>query len=111
MSMMRHGALPMPRADPMEGSSGGPFSDELWRHRQAFDDVILDWASSLTVPDLAGDIAWFSLAIDRDVVRSRTLVVMHILNHQTHHRGQAHALITRAGEATGDVDLTFVLPE
>jgi uncharacterized damage-inducible protein DinB len=34
---------------------------------------------------------------------------MHVFNHQTHHRGQVHALITRAGESTGDTDLPFVL--
>jgi uncharacterized damage-inducible protein DinB len=32
-----------------------------------------------------------------------------MFNHQTHHRGQAHALITRAGEQTGDTDLPFVV--
>jgi hypothetical protein len=36
---------------------------------------------------------------------------MHLFNHQTHHRGQGHALITRPGESTGDMDLPFVLPD
>ena len=35
-------------------------------------------------------------------------LVTHFFNHQTHHRGQAHALITAAGELTGDTDLFLV---
>ena len=82
---------------------------DLWAKRQGFDQVILDWAGRLSAQDLEGDLAWYSGAVGRDMVKPRALVVMHIFNHQTHHRGQAHALITRAGESTGDTDLPFVL--
>jgi uncharacterized damage-inducible protein DinB len=34
---------------------------------------------------------------------------MHVFNHQTHHRGQAHALITAAGESTDDTDLFLMI--
>jgi uncharacterized damage-inducible protein DinB len=34
----------------------------------------------------------------------------HFFNHQTHHRGQAHALLTAAGQETGDTDIGFILP-
>lgn len=37
------------------------------------------------------------------------LIVPHFFNHQTHHRGQAHALITAAGETTEDTDLFIVV--
>ena len=43
------------------------------------------------------------------MVKPRALCVLHFFNHQTHHRGQAHALLTRAGESTGPTDLPFVL--
>jgi uncharacterized damage-inducible protein DinB len=32
-------------------------------------------------------------------------------NHQTHHRGQVHAMLTAAGQETGDTDLLLVVPE
>jgi uncharacterized damage-inducible protein DinB len=35
--------------------------------------------------------------------------VAHFFNHQTHHRGQAHALLPRAGAQTGDTDLPWVV--
>ena len=41
----------------------------------------------------------------------RSLLVTHFFNHQTHHRGQAHALITACGEKTGDTDLFLVVPD
>ena len=40
---------------------------------------------------------------------AKGLLVTHFFNHQTHHRGQAHAMITAAGEKTGDTDLFLVL--
>jgi uncharacterized damage-inducible protein DinB len=39
----------------------------------------------------------------------RGFAVTHFFNHQTHHRGQAHALLTAAGEKTGDTDLFLVV--
>jgi uncharacterized damage-inducible protein DinB len=39
----------------------------------------------------------------------RGILVAHFFNHQTHHRGQAHAMITAASEQTGDTDLFLVV--
>ena len=33
------------------------------------------------------------------------VLVTHIFNHQTHHRGQAHAMLTAAGAKPDDTDL------
>jgi uncharacterized damage-inducible protein DinB len=46
----------------------------------------------------------------RDITRPNAILVTHFFNHQTHHRGQVHALLTGFGEKTGDTDLPFVLP-
>jgi len=37
--------------------------------------------------------------------------VTHFFNHQTHHRGQVHAMLTATGQETGDTDLFQVVPE
>lgn len=37
-------------------------------------------------------------------------VLMHIFNHQTHHRGQATALLTQQGLDLGATDLLLLLP-
>ena len=52
---------------------------------------------------------WFSASANRELRQPRTLLVAHFFNHQTHHRGQAHAMITAAGEETGDTDLFLVI--
>ena len=39
----------------------------------------------------------------------KRFLVMHFFNHQTHHRGQIHAMLTAAGAKPDDTDL-FVLP-
>ena len=82
---------------------------ELRRRRDSLDAEIVGWAERLEPADLEGDLAWFSGAIRREVVKPRALCVAQVFNHQTHHRGQVHALLTRAGEATGATDLPFVL--
>jgi uncharacterized damage-inducible protein DinB len=37
------------------------------------------------------------------------VLVTHLLNHRTHHRGQVHAMLTQAGESTGDTGLFAVV--
>jgi uncharacterized damage-inducible protein DinB len=68
------------------------------------------WAARVDPAWLAGSIGWFSGALGRDVARPTAVLVAHFFNHQTHHRGQAHALLTGLGEQTGDTDLPFILP-
>lgn len=82
---------------------------ELSRRRADADARLADWAQRVDAEWLKGDLAWYSGAVERDLVQPRAVVVAHLFNHQTHHRGQAHALITRTGERTGDTDLVFVL--
>jgi uncharacterized damage-inducible protein DinB len=84
--------------------------DELRHQRVADDKRISDWAGRVTGEWLAGDEVWFSGAAGKEMRRPRSFLVTHFFNHQTHHRGQAHALITASGEKTGDTDLFLVVP-
>ena len=84
--------------------------DEL-RHQRVLDDKrISAWADRVTPGWLAEDMGWFSASVQRDLRHPRGFLVTHFFNHQTHHRGQAHALITACGEKTGDTDLFLVVP-
>ena len=58
---------------------------------------------------LAEDQTWFSSSVQKELRSPRSLLVTHFFNHQTHHRGQAHALITACGQKTGDTDLFLVV--
>ena len=83
--------------------------DGLHRVRTEADARISDWAARVTEAWLAEDQVWFSASVQRELRQPRSLLVTHFFNHQTHHRGQAHALITAAGEQTGDTDLFLVV--
>ncbi len=52
---------------------------------------------------------WYSGAAGRNVSAPLGIVLPHIFNHQTHHRGQVHAMLTAAGCRTEDTDL-FLMP-
>jgi len=80
----------------------------LTERRVVADQGISQWAAGVDEGWLAGDLTWFSGAVQREVSRPRALAVTHLFNHQTHHRGQIHALLTQCGQRTGDTDL-FVL--
>ncbi|MEM6727609.1 MAG: DinB family protein, partial [Pseudomonadota bacterium] len=58
----------------------------------------------------AGDLSWFSGALGRDVTKPLAFCVAHFFNHQTHHRGQIHAMLTAAGHVPPDTDL-FLLAD
>lgn len=78
--------------------------------RVALDADITDWATTLDPAWLNGDLEWFSGATGRQQHQPKGVLVVHMFNHQTHHRGQIHAMLTAAGEQTGDTDLPFILP-
>jgi len=77
--------------------------------RTEADRRIADWAGRVKPEWLQGELAWVSAVLGREIRKSKTLLVTHFFNHQTHHRGQVHAMLTAAGEKTGDTDLPFVL--
>lgn len=83
--------------------------DALRAAREADDARLQNWAGRVTDAWLAQDQTWFSGASQREMRRPRALLVTHLFNHQTHHRGQVHAMLTAAGEPTGDTDLIFVV--
>jgi uncharacterized damage-inducible protein DinB len=83
--------------------------DELRRLRVDADEKISAWAGRVTEAWLAEDQTWFSASAQKELRSPRSFLVTHFFNHQTHHRGQAHALITACGENTGDTDLFLVV--
>ncbi len=104
------------------GVGGGPAVDadkhdqltdniaEWDRLRFITDGQIMEWAGGLHAVDLAGDMEWRSALFDKTLTQPIGLCVTHFFNHQTHHRGQVHAMLTAAGQVLPDTDLTL-MPE
>jgi uncharacterized damage-inducible protein DinB len=82
---------------------------ELKRARLEADERISNWAARVSSDWLAQEQVWFSQSANKELRQPRSLLVTHFFNHQTHHRGQAHAMITACGEKTGDTDLFLLV--
>lgn len=82
--------------------------EKLAAARAGFDDRLVGWADAIEAAELEGTLTWFSGAAGRNVTKPRTVIVAHMFNHQTHHRGQVHAMLTAAGATPAATDLPFV---
>jgi uncharacterized damage-inducible protein DinB len=78
--------------------------------RFRMDARITLWAQKVTALGLLGDMTWYSGAAGREISKPKALCVMQLFNHQTHHRGQVHAMLTAMGLKPNDTDLPF-MPE
>jgi len=108
--MSRFDNWPKP-ATPIK-ESAGMIEDfaALSAEREQADGDISRWAARVDDAWLDEDLTWFSDAANREVRAPLRLLVTHFFNHQTHHRGQVHALLTAAGQETGDTDLFLLIP-
>lgn len=78
--------------------------------RFRMDARITLWAKAVNAIDLVGDLKWYSGAAGREMSKPKALCIMQLFNHQTHHRGQVHAMLTALGKRPNDTDLPF-MPE
>lgn len=76
--------------------------------RSEFDKVILDWTKTVSEEWFLGDLSWFSGAIGKNISKPKSLLTIQMFNHQTHHRGQIHAMLTSTGIKTDDTDIPFM---
>lgn len=107
--MRRFADTPAPAAPNVKGSTTMVKDwDDLKAQRRAFDTVIVDWAEGIDAAWLDGDLTWFSGATGRELTQPKWILVTHMFNHQTHHRGQVHCLLTQFGALPDDTDLAFM---
>jgi uncharacterized damage-inducible protein DinB len=78
--------------------------------REETDARISSWTDGLGETLLSGPFTWFSAAAEAEVTKPYAQCIIHFFNHQTHHRGQIHAMLTATGSAAPVSDIAF-LPE
>lgn len=83
--------------------------ESLRAERAHLDGEILAWARALTPEWLAEPMTWTSRFYGFTQTHPRWVQVVQMFNHQTHHRGQVHALLTSFGVDMGPTDVP-VLP-
>ena len=96
--------VPEPRVDLFKGFTG------LRAERESLDARLLSWATSLTHQWLAASLTYTSKIDSKVRTVPRWVLVTHMFNHQTHHRGQATTLLSQMGLDIGSTDIPF-MPE
>lgn len=86
-----------------------PDFDALAAQRPRLDDLISRWVAALSEADLASALEYRNMQ-GVPARRAFSSVLMHVFNHQTHHRGQVTTLLTQAGEDVGVTDLLVLIP-
>lgn len=106
--MSKFAGTPAPEQSIVESVALAPDWTAYTALRTAFDRTILEWTRTVPTDWFDGEIAWFSMAAGREISKPKRLLICHFFNHQTHHRGQIHALLTAAGADPGPTDLPFL---
>ncbi len=90
--------------------SPGLFPDweDLKAKRVAFDQSLIDWTDKLDASWLYGNLTWYSGISKQERVKPQWFLLTHFFNHQAHHRGQVHAMLTAAGAKPDDTDLMLM---
>ncbi|HWK65671.1 MAG TPA: DinB family protein [Rhizobiaceae bacterium] len=73
--------------------------------REAEDERIITWIASLNAKSLSGRFTYIPLTHMRVISQRLAPALAHFFNHQTHHRGQAHAVVTALGQPSPVLDL------
>ena len=77
--------------------------------RWAEDDRIITWIEGLRETDLARDITYTPLTNPTVITHPLAPALFHFFNHQTHHRGQCHMILTALGKPSLSLDMIYFL--
>lgn len=80
--------------------------DELRTAREAEDQAILEFTSNLTDAEVTSDLSYQSVTAGAYTM-PRDLILGHMFNHQTHHRGQLSNMLIEAGSGPLEIDLIY----
>jgi uncharacterized damage-inducible protein DinB len=84
--------------------------DELMAARRRMDETVLAFVDRLDAAALAREVSYANSRGER-FEQPLWQLLAHVFNHQTHHRGQVHALLTGLGREAPPLDLIYYLRE
>jgi uncharacterized damage-inducible protein DinB len=91
----------------LDGELYSNFS-ELRAERERVDLTIIDWVQNLT-PSWLNETLTYTNSSGLTRTLPHWLLVTHLFNHQTHHRGQLTTLLSQMGYESGVTDLPAML--
>ncbi|MBU1317347.1 MAG: DinB family protein [Alphaproteobacteria bacterium] len=77
--------------------------------RIAEDQRIIDWIETLDEGKLAASFTYSPISSSTVITQPLGPVLAHVFNHQTHHRGQVHMILTSLGRPSVVLDLVYFL--
>ena len=80
---------------------------ELRARRESLDRDIIGFTGALTDRQLNRDFSYRTLVRPEAITQPLAPALAHFFNHQTHHRGQCHALLTRLTGQAPELDLIY----
>jgi uncharacterized damage-inducible protein DinB len=85
-----------------------PSLPEWQAMRERLDEMIMNWSSEMVEQDLDVVLEYRSMSGE---ARENTFgdLVLHLFNHQTHHRGQVTTLLSQEGVDVGSTDLLALM--
>ncbi|MGZ2258039.1 DinB family protein [Roseobacter sp. A03A-229] len=99
-----------PAVDATDNTRLHPTIQSWAADRFRMDGWIMLWAQEIGALELRGELSWFSGMTQREMTAPMAAAVVHFFNHQTHHRGQIHAMLTAMGQEAPVSDIVF-MPE
>ena len=75
--------------------------------REAEDARIIAWIDALPDEAFSGRFTYLTVTDMRTISQRLVPALAHFFNHQTHHRGQAHAALTALGRPSPALDLIY----
>ncbi len=75
--------------------------------REAEDDRIAAWIDGLDEAAFAGRFTYITVTDMRRVSQRLAPALTHLFNHQTHHRGQAHTVLSLLGREPPPLDMIY----
>lgn len=81
--------------------------DELREAREVEDARIITWVKSLDEAAVGGEFTFTPITTPGTLTQKLAPCVSHFFNHQTHHRGQAHMILSVLGHEPPSLDLIY----
>ena len=93
---------------PPLGTDLYPVFDDLRQARRETDQHLQDWAEAIDQDWLGETLTYKSVSDGKTRTIEHWVLVTHMFNHGTHHRGQITTLLSQIGLDVGDTDMPFM---
>ena len=77
--------------------------------RENEDERLIEWLAGLSNDDLMREFSYTPISVPVPITHPLGPCLTHIFNHQTHHRGQVHTILTSLGKPSVVLDLIAFL--